>query len=120
MIAGTLAVSEVTSWGILYYAFAVFLVPMQAELGWSRTAITGAYSLGLLVSRLAAPLVGRWLDQRGPHALMTLGSSAGAALLLVWASVENLLAFYLVWVGIGLAMAATLYRARFRGLGEVV
>jgi hypothetical protein len=44
--------------GVLYYAFAAFLVPMQQELGWSRTTVTGAYSLGLLVSGLAAPHYG--------------------------------------------------------------
>ena len=102
----------------MYYAFAVFLVPMQEELGWSRTAVTGAYSLGLLVSGLAAPLVGRWLDWHGPRGLMTLGSIAGAALLLMWASVEDLLVFYLVWVGIGLAMAATLYEPAFAVLAK--
>src|SRR5918997_3490359 len=112
-IAGTLAVTETASWGVLYYAFAAFLVPMQQELGWSRTALTGAYSLGLLVSGLAAPLVGRWLDRHGPRALMTLGSTAGTILLLVWASVGNLVAYYLVWVGMGLAMAATLYEPAF-------
>lgn len=118
MIAGTLAVTETASWGILYYAFAVFLVPMQEELGWSQTALTGAYSLGLLVSGLAAPLVGRWLDRHGPRGLMTIGSTLGAALLLVWASVEELWVFYLVWVGIGLAMAATLYEPAFAVLAK--
>src|ERR671916_723556 len=117
-IAGTLAVTETTSWGVLYYAFAVFLVPMQEELGWSQPALTGAYSLGLLVSGLAAPLVGRWLDRHGPRGLMTIGSIVGAALLLVWASVEDLLVFYLVWVGIGLAMAATLYEPAFAVLAK--
>jgi sugar phosphate permease len=117
-IAGTLAVTETASWGVLYYAFAVFLVPMQEELGWSQPALTGAYSLGLLVSGLAAPLVGRWLDRHGPRGLMTIGSIVGAALLLVWASVEDLLIFYLVWVGIGLAMAATLYEPAFAVLAK--
>jgi sugar phosphate permease len=118
VIAGTLAVTETTSWGALYYAFAVFLVPMQEELGWSRTAVTGAYSLGLLVSALAAPLAGRWLDRHGPRGIMTLGSMAGAVLLLGWAAVEDLLVFYLVWVGIGLAMAATLYEPAFAVLAK--
>jgi sugar phosphate permease len=117
-IAGTLAVTETVSWGVLYYAFAVFLVPMQDELGWSRAAVTGAYSLGLLVSGLAAPLVGHWLDRHGPRGLMTIGSTAGTTLLLVWASVENLLAFYLVWVGLGLSMAATLYEPAFAVLAK--
>jgi sugar phosphate permease len=117
-IAGTLAVTETVSWGVLYYAFAVFLVPMQEELGWSRTALTGAYSLGLLVSGLAAPLVGHWLDRHGPRELMTIGSTAGATLLLVWASVEDILVFYLVWIGLGLAMAATLYEPAFAVLAN--
>jgi len=106
------------SWGVLYYAFGVFLVPMQEELGWSRIALTGAYSVGLLVSALAAPVAGRWLDRRGPRGLMTLGSALGTVLLLVWASVEDLWVLYLVWTGIGLAMAATLYEPAFAVLAK--
>jgi MFS family permease len=106
------------SWGVLYYAFGVFLVPMQEELGWSRIALTGAYSLGLLVSALAAPVAGRWLDRHGPRGLMTLGSAFGTVLLLVWASVEDLWVLYLVWTGIGLAMAATLYEPAFAVLAK--
>ena len=45
VLVGTLAFTEMTSWGVLYYAFSVFLVPMQEELGWSRAALTGAFSL---------------------------------------------------------------------------
>lgn len=87
-------------------------------MGWSRTALTGAYSVGLLVSALAAPLAGRWLDRHGPRGLMSLGSAVGAVLLLVWASVEDLWVFYLVWAGIGLAMAATLYEPAFAVLAK--
>jgi MFS family permease len=87
-------------------------------MGWSRTALTGAYSVGLLVSALAAPLAGRWLDRHGPRGLMSLGSAVGAVLLLVWASVEDLWVFYLVWAGIGFAMAATLYEPAFAVLAK--
>jgi MFS family permease len=103
---------------VLYYAFGVFLVPMQEEMGWSRTALTGAYSVGLLVSALAAPLAGRWLDRHGPRGLMTLGSALGTVLLLVWASVVDLWILYLVWIGLGLAMAATLYEPAFAVLAK--
>ena len=113
VIAAALAVTETVSWGVLYYAFSVFLVPMEAELGWSSAALTGAFSLALLVSGLAAPLVGRWLDRHGPRALMTAGSVAATLLVLAWAAVDGLLGFYLIWVGIGLAMAATLYEPAF-------
>ena len=76
-IVWTLAVTETISWGILYYAFAVFLVPMQTELGWSTPEITGAYSLALLVTMILSPPLGHWLDRAGPRVPMTLGSVLG-------------------------------------------
>ena len=39
---------------------------------------------------------------------MTLGSLLGALLVLAWSRVDDLLLFYLVWIGIGLAMACVL------------
>jgi MFS family permease len=108
-----LSVTETISWGVLYYTFSVFLVPMQAELGWSQVELTGGFSLALLVSGVAALPVGRWLDRHGPRALMTLGSCLGVALVLAWAAVEDRTTFYLIWAGIGVAMAAVLYEPAF-------
>ena len=113
VIVGALALTETVSWGILFYAFSVFLVPMQRELGWSTATLTGGYSLALLVSGLAAPFVGRWIDRRGPRLLMTGGSALGASMVLAWSQVENLPAYFLLWAGIGLAMSATLYEPAF-------
>src|SRR5437667_5546227 len=112
-IVGVLAVTETVSWGVLYYAFAVFLPSMQHSLGWSKTALTGAFSTALATSALVAFPVGRWLDRHSPRPLLTLGSLAGALLVLAWSQVHNLLLFYLVWIGIGLAMACVLYEAAF-------
>ena len=112
-IVWTLAVTETVSWGILFYAFAVFLVPMQHELGWSTPEITGAYSLALLVAMAASPPVGRWLDRAGPRLPMTLGAILGTVLVLAWSRVESLPAFYAIWAGIGVALALTLYEPAF-------
>src|ERR671931_2313740 len=112
-VVAVLAVTETVSWGVLYYAFAVFLPSMERSLGWSKTELTGAFSLALATSALAAFPVGRWLDGHSPRALMTLGSLGGALLVLAWSQVHDLLLFYLVWVGIGLAMACVLYEAAF-------
>jgi hypothetical protein len=62
----SLGSAQVTSWGVLYYAFSVFLDPMQREFGWSRTQLTAAYSLALLISGVAAFPLGAWLDRHGP------------------------------------------------------
>ena len=113
VIAGTLAVTETVSWGILYYAFSVFLIPMQRELGWSPAVLTGGFSVALLVSGSAAPFVGRWVDRHGGRALMTGGSVLGTLLLLAWSRVEQVPLYYLIWVGMGLALATSLYEPAF-------
>ncbi|MGN6564585.1 MAG: MFS transporter [Thermomicrobiales bacterium] len=105
--------TQVTSWGILYYGFSVFLTPMGRDLGWSRPALTGAFSLALLVSAVAGLGVGRWVDRHGTRLLMTAGSCLAVALVLAWASVRHLPVFYLIWVGLGLAMAGVLYEPAF-------
>jgi MFS family permease len=113
LLVGTLAVTETASYGVLSYAFGVFLLPMQQQLGWSRTALTGAYSLAIVVSGLAAVPVGRWLDRHGARALMTAGSCAATLLVLAWSQVQDLLFFYAIWGGIGVTMAAVLYEPAF-------
>ena len=113
VMLGTVSVTEVVSWGILYYAFSVFVAPMQAELGWSQPAITGAFSLALLCSGLAAVPVGRWLDRHGPRGVMTVGSVVGTLLLIAWSQVQSLWALYLVLAGIGAVAAAVLYEPAF-------
>src|SRR5918912_2574974 len=109
----TLGVTETISWGVLFYAFSVFLAPMERELGWSRGAMTGAFSVALLLAGLAAVPIGRWLDRHGPRLLMTAGSCLASLLVLAWAAVTELGPFYLVWAGIGLTMAAVLYDPAF-------
>lgn len=110
----TLSLTEITSWGILYYTFPVFLGPMQHALRWSQASLTGAYSVALLISGLMAVPVGRWLDRaRSPRALMAAGSMLGAAALIVWSTVTTLPIFYGLWVALGIAMAATLYEPAF-------
>jgi MFS family permease len=67
----------------------------------------------VLTSAALAVPVGRWLDRRGGRALMTVGSLAGALLLLAWSQVDSLWQLYAVQVGIGAASAASLYEAAF-------
>lgn len=108
-----LAVAQLVSWGILYYGFSLFVVPMESELGWSRTALNGALSLGLLAAGLFTYPVGAWIDRHGGRWVMTLGSAIGVAMLVAWSQVADIAVLYLVWIGIGIAMAATLYEPAF-------
>ena len=113
VIVAVLSVTETVTWGIVYYGFPVFLRPMEQELGASRVAVTGAFSVGLGVAALAALPVGRWIDRHGARGLMTAGSCLATVLTLGWSRVQSLPALYAVWLLMGLAMAATLYEPAF-------
>jgi MFS family permease len=112
-IVATFGITETVSYGVLTYAFAVLLVPMQHATGWPAAAITGAYSLALLVSGLAGLRVGRLLDHRSPRLLMTAGSALAAVLVLTWSRASSLFELYLVFAGLGVAMALVLYEPAF-------
>jgi MFS family permease len=112
-IVAALSVTETTSWGVLYYGFPVFLKPMEAEFGWSRATLTGAFSLALVVQGVTAVAVGRWLDRHSPRAVMTAGSVAATALVVAWSRVDTVAGFYVVWAAVGAVMATVLYEPAF-------
>ena len=112
-IVWALAVTEIISYGTLYYAFSVLLVPMEQELGWSRSTLVGAFSVGMLCAALAAWPAGVVIDRYGGRRLMSLGSLAAGTLLGLLAWVDSVIAFYLLWAALGIAMAAILYEPAF-------
>jgi MFS family permease len=112
-IIAALAITETISWGIIYYAFTVFIAPMETELGWSRAQLTGGFSLALLVMGGMAFPVGYWIDRHGPRLLMTVGSVIASLLVVAWSQVGDVTAFYLIWMGLGVCAAAVLYDPAF-------
>ncbi|KUN73382.1 MFS transporter [Streptomyces canus] len=111
-----LCVTELTSWGILYYSFPVALTALTRDTGWSATAAMGAFSAGLLTSVVAGPLVGRLLDRHGPHRVMTCGSFLGILALLAVAAAPRLSWFIAAWMLVGLAQSMLLYAPAFAAL----
>ena len=76
---------------------AVFMFPLAQELGWSRTLIAGAASLGGLAATGASPMVGWLVDRYGARlvlatSILILGLST---ISLAWATVP--VAFYLAY-----------------------
>ncbi|MCX5582901.1 MFS transporter [Streptomyces erythrochromogenes] len=111
-----LCATQITSWGIVYYAFPVLLPRLTADTGWSTNAATAAFSLALLVSAVVGIPVGRILDRRGPRAVMTAGSVLGVLAILLIAAAPNLLVFTLGWLLAGVTMAATFYPPAFAAI----
>ncbi len=114
-----LGITQIVSWGSVYYAFALLLEPLQDELGAGKSAVAGAFSVALLVSGLCAMRVGVTIDRVGGRRLMTLGSLGAALLLAALSQVSSLPALYAVWAGLGVVMAATLYEPAFAVIAQV-
>jgi len=111
-----LCLTQITSWGIVYYAFPVLNPQITTATGWSAATTTAAFSAALLVSALAGIRIGRILDARGPRTVMTTGSVIGTASLVIIATAPNLALFTVGWLLAGLAMASTFYQPAFAAL----
>ncbi|MFC4063618.1 MFS transporter [Actinoplanes subglobosus] len=110
-IVATFAVTQTIGYGTLYYAFAVVLHPIAADLHTTPAAVTGAFTTAILAQAAAAIPVGRWLDRHGGRALMTVGALLGATMLAAWAQARTVWQLYLIFAGLGVAMAMALYEA---------
>jgi MFS family permease len=112
-ITWVLAITQTVGYGVLTYAFGVFVKPMEAELGWTRSQTSTAFSVAVLWAGLSAIPVGRFVDKHGARLVMSVGSSLGVLLVLAWSFVQNLSVFYVVMVGLGFTMSMVLYDVAF-------
>ena len=104
---------------------AVFMIPLSDDLGWSRTLIAGAASVGGLVASGVSPLVGWLVDRYGARQVLAasvfiMGLSTIA---LAWATVP--VAFYIAYgisrvifaspIPIGASVVVSRWFVRMRG-----
>ena len=97
---GRSAVATFVTLGLTYgvwYSFAVFLVALLREFGWSRSVLAGAFSLFTLVHGLAAYPIGWCCDRFGPRRPVLVGALLLAAGLLCDAAVMQPWHFYLAF-----------------------
>ncbi|HEX5508212.1 MAG TPA: MFS transporter [Pseudolabrys sp.] len=115
----TLGVTQILSWGTIYYT-PVLIVPLiVAEHHWSIAFGMGGFSVGLLVAGLVAPYVGRSIDRYGGHVVMTGGSLIAGVGLVAVVLADARVAYLAAWALLGLAMAANLYDSAFATLGRI-
>lgn len=108
-----IAIAETLVWCGMYYAFPALFVEWEAAFGWTKPELTGAITVSLLASALTAPVVGRLIDDgRGP-AVLTASAAAGGLLMIALSLISELWQFYLVWIGLGIAMGGALYEPCF-------
>ena len=110
---GILAVTQIVTWGSLYYAFSIVAPDIGRETGWSPTLVFGAFSWSLLIAGLVATPVGILLDRHGGRFVMGAGSVVCAIGFYLLSESRSPGAYLLAWSVLGLAMGLTLYEAAF-------
>jgi MFS transporter, OFA family, oxalate/formate antiporter len=81
----------------------VFILPLTAEFGWTRTQISAVTSVGAVLGALIAPFAGRLVDRRGARLPLSLGGVCIVLGMLNLAAMQSLVWFYLAF---GLARLA--------------
>ncbi len=75
--------------------YMVFLLPLGAEFGWHRSQMTSVYSVLMVVSGLASPLVGLVFERYGPRVLYAAGLALMGTAYLLAGHASTLWHFYL-------------------------
>lgn len=104
IVAATFLCLFITS-GCGYFAFSLFVKPLQGDLGWGRGDITIAWTVYLLISGITAPFVGRLISRYPARWIITTGAVI-IGLGFSWVSlVSQLWTFYLGYAIIGVGMS---------------
>jgi MFS family permease len=114
-----LGVTQILSWGAIFYPPVLTVPLIAADHGWSKAFAMGGFSVGLFVGGLVSRHVGGAIDRYGGHLVMPCGSLIGALGLAGLVAVQGALAYFAVWMVLGVAMAASLYDPAFATLGRI-
>lgn len=113
VVVGVTALALLVASGVRA-ASGVLITPLEADLGWSRSAISFAIAIGLVLYGLAGPAGGALIDRYGPRALMLAGFVLTATSALLTSAMSALWQFTVVWGalgGLGTGIAATVLGA---------
>jgi MFS family permease len=119
LVIATLGITQILAWGSSFYLPAVLARPIAADTGWSLGWVVGGLSLSLLVAGSVAPKVGRTINAKGGHPVLTASSILLGSGLATLALAHSLPVYLTAWLIIGVGMGAGLYDAAFATLGRL-
>jgi MFS transporter, OFA family, oxalate/formate antiporter len=97
IILGCLCCAGFARQGPAVATLSIFVEPLTREFGWSRTALSGAVSLGGVLAALSAPLIGPLLDRHGSRVALCLAVLVTGAAMMLLSLTQSLMVFYLLF-----------------------
>jgi len=92
--------------GCGFYAFSLFVRPLQADFGWGRGEINAAFTILFLVSGVASPFIGKVVDRYGARRVISIGAAIVGLGFILLSVMSNLWHFYVVYAVIGVGITA--------------
>ncbi|MDE2802411.1 MAG: MFS transporter, partial [Chloroflexota bacterium] len=83
-----------------WQGFGVFFLSLQEEFDTNRAAISGAIALSQLEGGMLGPVGGYLVDRFGPRRMMTIGVVTMGAGFILLSTVNSLVMFYVVFLGV--------------------
>lgn len=108
-----LGLSQITSYGLLFYLFAQIAEPLASQYGISSAHVLLGVSFLLLLQAPLAPFIGRWIDRHGALRVLSIGLLVGGVGLFGLGWFTHLFGFWLCIGLIGLASGASQYEVAF-------
>ena len=93
---------QVLQSGLMTQSFGAYLAVLQAERGWSKTALSGAAALQQMESAILGPVLGWFIDRFGPQGMIRAGIVVFGIGLMLLSFTDSLAAFYGAFVVIAL------------------
>ena len=97
VVLGCVCLAGFARQGPAVSVLSIFIVPMTAEFGWSRTEIAGAVSLGGLLAAVVSPMIGPVLDRRGARLVLCLAVLGTGLSTMALSLTQSLAVFYLLF-----------------------
>lgn len=106
IVAGGVGIQIIIA-AALNQSYGAYVVVLQQQFGWNKTAFSAAYAIQQMESGLLGPLQGWLLDRFGPRRVMRVGIVLLGSGFIFFSTIDSLLGFYVAFlilaVGSGLA-----------------
>jgi len=107
VLAGSLAMA--IAGGLFIIGFGFFFEPIRLHFGWSRTMLSGAYSVSRLGKSTLGPLEGYLIQRFGSRTIMTAAFVAFGLGFVLLSRTNSILSFYVAFVLLTIAAEACGY-----------